>query len=114
MHGNIFPCELTDQPEYAIGNIYNGIPLISQIENSIKGKNSFFDKKENTECIDCYWKIFCKGGCTVRVMSNKNNKDVDITECEINKVLYPELIKLIIDKPEIVNKMLGWDGLYGV
>ena len=36
MHGNIFPCELTDQPEYAIGNIYNGIPLISQIENSIK------------------------------------------------------------------------------
>ena len=47
----------------------------------------------------------------MRVMSNKNNKDVDITECEINKVLYPELIKLIIDKPEIVNKMLGWDGL---
>ena len=47
-------------------------------------------------------------------MSNKNNKDVDITECEINKVLYPELIQLIIDKPEIVNKMLGWDGLYGV
>lgn len=60
MHGNIFPCELTDQPEYAIGNIYNGIPLISQIENSIKGKNSFLIRKKIQNASIAIGKYFVK------------------------------------------------------
>lgn len=107
MSGNIFPCELTDMPEYSIGNIYNGISLVNQIKMAMASKNLFFNEKKCDECNDCYWQIFCRGGCTVRALSKNGIQNIDEIECEVNKVLYPELMKLIIEKPMVVNAMLG-------
>lgn len=112
MKGNIYPCELTDNPEYKIGNIYDKRDLKQVVSDAIKTNNIFFEKKESKECKTCYWKYFCRGGCTVRLLSNGElPPHVDKIECAINQVLYPELIKLILNKPQIVNKIMEEDVL---
>ena len=36
-------------------------------------------------------------------------QDVDIIECTINRNLYPQLIALILQEPESMNKLLGYE-----
>ncbi len=108
MDGNIFPCELTDYSDECLGNIYDGISLIDMVK-SAENTKSYFKKKHVDRCDDCAWYYYCRGGCTVRVMSTGENPPaIDKTECAVNTVLYPLLINLILTKPDIINKLLGY------
>jgi uncharacterized protein len=108
MNGNIYPCELTDAPKEKFGSIYDSNDLLDSMEVWLKN-NDFFTEKKDDVCSDCMWYVFCKGGCTVRVINEgKRPPEIDETECAVNTSLYPELLKLVLENPRIVNKMLGF------
>ena len=107
MNGGIYPCELTDTPGEAIGNIGDGVDLVKVVNSSITIQDYFTPKKEKI-CDECDWYVFCRGGCTVRAISRGNRPPkIDRIECAVNRSLYPALIELILTKPKIVNKILG-------
>ena len=94
--GNIFPCEMMDFPEEKIGSIYDKEVLDIQIEKAIK-ENKFFKKKQEEKCNHCPWWYYCQGGCSSRNRYLEKDGFVDITECCINNVVYPQLIEWILD-----------------
>ena len=105
--GNIYPCEMTDTPSESIGNIYNGESLIALVRKAVESRE-YFQPKRNDDCSVCDWFVFCRGGCTVRVISmGKKPPNIDEIECSVNKVLYPALVELIIEDSEAVNMLLG-------
>lgn len=104
-NGDVYPCELVGVEKIKIGNIYDDIDLIDMITKS-KETNEYFKDKEMEVCKACDWKPYCKGGCTASILSYKGEIDgVDEKECAINQVLYPLLIQLILEKPDIIEKM---------
>lgn len=109
VHGNIFPCDVTDFSEESIGNISDSQDLNKLIQFGIEEKSYFF-KKESKECLNCPWRHFCRGGCTVHVKcAGEKPGSIDRIECTANKVLYPKIIELILEKPELVNRMVGYE-----
>ena len=107
MEGRIYPCELTDTPDESIGSIYDEISLIDIISDATKNRDYFIDKKDKV-CNNCEWYVYCKGGCTVRVInSEKRPPAIDDVECSVNSVLYPALVELILSKPDVVNRILN-------
>ncbi len=103
MDGRIFPCDITDYKEEAVGSIFDGKELITLLEKAHKEKD-FFSEKTSELCNDCSWWFFCKGGCTTAIKYKKGVvKGVDAAECVSNRTLYPELVKLILNEPEMVK-----------
>lgn len=104
--GNIYPCELTDVPSEKIGSIYDERDLMDIVSDATNTKEYFIPKKAD-KCLGCEWYVFCRGGCTVRVLScGKRPPEVDEIECAVNRALYPALVELILTKPKIVNALL--------
>ena len=92
-----------DYKEEAVGSIYDGEQLITLLENAHKEKD-FFSEKTSELCNDCPWWFFCKGGCTTAIKYKKGTvTGVDAAECGSNRTLYPELVKLILNEPEMVK-----------
>lgn len=107
--GRIYPCELTDYPEESIGSIYDGIPLRQMIADAVENR-AFFMEKKISVCGECPWYVYCQGGCTIHCMSlGKKAPEIDTIECAVNRALYPEMIRMVLEKPDIVNHMLGGD-----
>ena len=36
------------------------------------------------------------------------DEGVDQIECSVNKSLYPQLVSLILDEPEMMNRLVGY------
>ncbi len=106
--GEIYPCEIVDFKEECIGNI-NDPRQINEIISASYNKNRYFAKKHANICDECPWISFCKGGCTSRVMYLGKYGEIDEVECELNRTLYPRIVELILEKPEIVNKLLAYE-----
>lgn len=107
--GMIYPCELTDTPAESIGSIYDDADLIDIVSGAMVNRNFFIPKRAEI-CEECGWYVFCRGGCTVRAISTgKRPPAIDNVECAVNRNLYPALVELILDKPEIVNQIMGAD-----
>lgn len=107
--GNIYPCDVTDFPEERLGSIYDGIDL-SELVHKAVGEKDYFKEKKSEKCVDCPWKHFCNGGCTVRVKcSGGECGSIDKNECAANRVIYPRIIQLILEKPDLVNRMVGFN-----
>ena len=104
--GHIYPCDLTDYPEFSIGTIEDG-DLISLISASQK-TNEFFNPKHSPLCTDCAWWFYCKGGCT-SALKYRNNKieGVDKFECNVNRKLYPVLLNLIENESELLEPLIN-------
>ena len=106
-NGDVFPCDVTDYPEEKMGSIYDGRSLMRIISDA-QELNSYFCKKETDHCSKCPWRYFCRGGCTVHVKcSGAQPPCIDGIECAINRALYPRLIELILNSPEMINKLVG-------
>ena len=105
--GDIYPCDVTDFPEEKLGIIYETDDLISQIKKTIPGK-SYFKRKGIAECDTCPWWHYCRGGCTVHMKCAVLDEGVDQIECSVNKSLYPQLVSLILDEPEMMNRLVGY------
>lgn len=108
--GDIFPCEMVDVEEVKMGNVFENKDIIDIIESN-KSKNPFFKSKIVDKCNKCSWKVYCAGGCSASVIYNGcENNCCDELECQINKILYPKLINLILNKPDAVfylsNKLI--------
>lgn len=109
--GNIYPCEMTDMPKEKLGSIYDSGDLTELLAQSAATCDFFCAKKEEI-CETCEWYIFCRGGCTMRTIScGKRPPMIDRIECAVNRNLYPALMELILNKPDVVNKMLECDFL---
>lgn len=107
--GSIYPCELTDVPGESLGSIYDCQDLISLINTELVHKEFFVHEKPEI-CRECEWYIFCGGGCTVRKMSrDKIVAEIDEIECAVNTILYPALVELVLEKPQIVYKLINED-----
>jgi uncharacterized protein len=103
MEGRIFPCDITDYKEESIGSIFDGEELINLLEKAHKEKD-FFSVRETELCSECPWWFFCKGGCTTAIKyKNGHVSGVDVSECVSNRTLYPELVDLILNEPEMVK-----------
>lgn len=101
MIGNIYPCDLVDNPELTIGNITENLTFSQMIERC---NNKFYSYKYNEKyCSDCEYHFFCKGGCPA--MNIFNNTDVDIVECLRNKYLYKRLINIALEQPGLISSL---------
>lgn len=109
-HGDIYPCDVTDFPEEKLGNIFDGKNLVELVKDAIT-KKAYFKLKSSDNCKSCPWSYYCRGGCTVHMKCALEDKDVDDIECAINRIIYPRLVKLILDEPEIMNSIVGYDFL---
>ena len=105
-NGRIYPCELTDYKEMSLGTIYEDQDLISLLKHK-SDDGGFFEKKHKSECKECPWYYYCRGGCTVRMMNSwENTPEVDEIECAVNCVLYPKIIELILTDTELAYSIL--------
>ena len=103
--GRIFPCDITDYKEEAVGSVFDGKNLIEMLEQAHL-QNQFFRPKQDPDCSGCDWAFFCKGGCTNAILYKKGEiSGIDRQECITNKTLYPALIQMIIHEPEILKTM---------
>ena len=102
-NGRIFPCDVTDYKEEAIGNVQTGGDLIEMVKNAKKQGRDFFNSKYSEECDKCPFWFFCKGGCTTAIKYKFGKViGVDHQECLANRALYPRLINIILTNPAAV------------
>ena len=102
MEGGIYPCDLTDEPGLRYGTVQDSRDPCQLLHH--QSTHFFRRKKENTGCTDCPWKIFCGGGCTtVRLRGNPGC--IDTADCIRNRTLYPLLIDLILNEPELIKSI---------
>lgn len=114
MDGGIFPCDVTDFPEEKIGSIDDTSEL-PDIVKAAMSKIDYFTLKSDNDCIQCPWKHFCNGGCTVRVKCAGGQRgSIDRNECAANKVMYPRIVRLIQEKPQLVNQLIGFQVLHTI
>lgn len=106
--GNIFPCEMTDFPSESIGNLDQGKDLQIMIKEAIAQKKGYFNERSISECETCPWWYYCRGGCATAVKYQSDNYEgIDKLECVTNKTIYPLLVDIILEKPQLVNKFTG-------
>lgn len=97
--GRIFPCDITDYKDEAIGDVHDRPNMIELVMGSLHSRD-FYNKKHSDECDTCAYHFFCKGGCTTAIKYKLGKVEgIDHQECAANKALYPELIKQILSNP---------------
>lgn len=106
MDGNVYPCDQTDIKELSIGNILND-SISSLTKSSANNLQSFFALPLPDECSQCDWRAYCKGGCRTMRWLSHHPGHVDIATCVRNKTLYPLLIELILEKPDLITSISG-------
>ena len=105
--GNIYPCEMTDFSELCMGNILEGRDLTEVVSSSLE-KSSYFVPKSKPECDTCAWFPYCKGGCTAAAKYRGCALGVpDESECALNRNIYPKLVRLILEQPEVAKRLAG-------
>lgn len=96
LNGNIYPCELTDWPDECMGNIADGTDLCRIVEQAV-ATQPYFQPKHIDACDDCPWWFYCRGGCSSAVKYRHLQPPcVDESECQLNRSLYPLLVKKIL------------------
>ena len=104
--GNIYPCEMIGYSEMKLGNVSDGRDLIDLIIEA-HDSNPYYAPRKVENCQGCPFFYFCRGGCKACSLAyGKEAAEVDDIECEINKALYPMLIELILDNPELAEKVI--------
>lgn len=104
--GDIYPCDVTDYPEEKIGNLSDTRDFIQMVQDALD-QTPYFMKKHDDKCDTCPWYYYCRGGCTVHVKcAGKPAGSIDDIECATNTALYPLLVKLILEEPDMANALL--------
>ena len=98
------PCDLTDFEDLRFSSVYDDPALLPQRVLVFKSHNAFF-KIESDECPVCQWYFFCRGGCPAARKYKKQVRKKDEVECIRNRILYPLLIQLILEKPHLIGML---------
>ena len=102
--GRIYPCDVTDYKEEAIGSVHEERDLIELVAEAQAAGRDFFNRKHHDDCEHCPFRFFCKGGCTTAIKYKLGRVEgVDRQECLANRSLYPELIHIILTNPQAVR-----------
>ena len=105
MDGGIYPCELTDWPEERLGSVDGEQGLAEMV--AAAAEHPYFREKRKEACADCPWWYYCRGGCTSAVKYVRPQiEGVDEQECAMNQTLYPLLTRLLLQRPEEIDKWL--------
>ena len=105
--GSIYPCEMTDFPELCMGNVLEVRDLTEVVSSSVE-KSPYFVPKSKPECRTCAWFPYCKGGCTAAAKYRGCALGVpDESECALNRNIYPKLVRLILEQPEMAKRLAG-------
>jgi len=78
-NGDIYPCDFYVRPEYKLGNLKN-----DNFENLIEKRNIKFSKKRknlSNECLSCFWRDICGGGCLKNRDFCENNTEYKTYFC---------------------------------
>jgi uncharacterized protein len=104
-NGDIYPCEMFDFPEEKIGSIYGPGGLAEQIEMATLLRNRF-EPTLLEKCRVCAWRYYCGGGCTSRIRYGGSVAGVDEVMCAVNNVLYPRLVELVLEEPNLAYSLI--------
>jgi len=104
-NGLIYPCDVTDYKEEAIGSVHDNQDLIELVEQAKKTRN-FFHEKQGENCVTCPFHFFCGGGCTTAIKYKLGKvQGLDHQECVANKAIYNELINVILTNPTMITTL---------
>ena len=106
--GEIHTCDLTDAGDEPFGNIRDGRDL-TEVLSEAAATHPFFRPRSGLGCGKCPWHWFCRGGCksSMRFVRGGYTGEVDPHECAVNHVLYPELIRLRLSEPGMLDSLAG-------
>lgn len=103
MEGGIYPCDRVDSPELRLGGVATS-PDVAAMLGCQRGTHPFLSLELPPVCGECDWRRFCGGGCrSMRLQQGR--QEPDAADCQRNRILYPQLIELILNKPEVVASM---------
>lgn len=104
--GNIFPCEMIGRLEMKLGNVSEGKDLIDLIVQAHE-TNPYYAPRKVDSCTGCPFFFYCRGGCKACSLAYGNEAmQIDDVECIINKTLYPLLIEIILNDPQLAEKII--------
>lgn len=106
--GEIHTCDLTDAGDEPFGTIRDGRDLAEVLEEAAE-THPFFRPRVGPACGQCPWRFFCRGGCksSMRFARGGYTGEVDPHECAINHALYPEIVRLALLDPDLLDSLAG-------
>lgn len=106
--GGVCVCDMTEVEEAKFGSIYDGRDLVEMLNEAVK-THPYFQKRSDEKCERCAWRFFCRGGCPSAGFFRRGEftSQIDEMECAYNEVIYPKIVELILNEPEIALKLAG-------
>lgn len=106
--GEIHTCDLTDAGDEPFGSIRDGRDLV-ELLSAAAANHPFFRPRSCPGCGTCPWHWFCRGGCasSMRFVQGGYTGEADSHECAVNHVLYPELVRLRLSDPDMLDSLSG-------
>lgn len=96
-NGDVFPCQLFEDPKFCIGNIYNkSLPEIISSKKSeyfIEQIGERFHFLNENNCKSCIVNKWCSKGCAAKCWQDNANLMRTDGSCEIKKFHYKEHLK---------------------
>jgi uncharacterized protein len=89
-HGHISKCQMQAKNPVTTIDAIDPLSLIRADKRGIH--NIHVDEKEG--CRECKWRYWCAGGCPLITYKATGRYDVKSPNCDIYKLLYPDVIKL--------------------
>lgn len=106
-NGDVFPCELTDDQNYNLGNISDD-SFDALVFRAIENNHAYFRKRNMDACLNCPWFFYCRGGCKAAAKYHYGDPSkIDQTECIFNQKLYPKLADILLNEPKFGKYLLG-------
>lgn len=95
--GMVYPCQLFESEEFAIGNIFRG--TLTDICSGEK-LNEFIKKVHNryqmlSTCEQCVWKRLCERGCPAKALNTYGSFFKESVTCQLQKRYYLSKVKAL-------------------
>lgn len=101
IYGNIYPCD--SNTTIQLGNIHDHPFEYFIVNNPVRRKYSFMEKRRLESCLFCEWHKFCNGGCPF----NKSDKESVNYYCDDYKKIFryikDELLRRKIIGKDVIN-----------
>lgn len=111
--GEIYPCDgWFDQRHLILGHVQNVENIESLLhQNSVMREISQRDCENISECKDCTYKCFCRGGCSLETYARYKRTDSPHPLCDYFRGMYSELFRRLPENPQLLamigpNKMV--------
>lgn len=108
--GGIYPCELSDYPNYRIGEACDE-DFDNMVSKAVSRNHEYFQERNQSLCRDCPWWYYCRGGCRSAAKYDKGSPlEIDQTECHFNRALYPRLVEILLTDPSYGQYLMNGVG----